>query len=102
MTRRDVTAQIKVTVKPKSSRQEVQVVAGRLVVCVTVPPAEGKANEMCRALVADWLGVPKSSILLLGGEHHREKVIGLVGIDQKQVEERLRKAIIYLTKQVGG
>jgi len=91
MTKSEVTARIKVTVKPKSSRREVQVVAGNLVVSVTVPPAEGKANEMCLALVADWLGVPKSRILLLGGEHHKEKVIGIIGIDQKQVEERLRQ-----------
>ena len=92
MTKSEVTARIKVTVKPKSSRREVQVVAGNLVVCVTVPPAGGKANEMCLALVADWLGVPKSRILLLGGEHHREKVVGIIGMNQKEADERLQEA----------
>jgi hypothetical protein len=92
MTKSEVTARIKISVKPKSSRREVQVVKDHLVVSVTVPPAEGKANEMCLALVADWLGVPKCRILLLGGEHHREKVVGIIGMNQKEADERLQKA----------
>lgn len=90
MTRNAQTAaRIRVIVKPRSSRQEVEVIGDALVVRVTAPPAEGKANEMCLALVSGWLGIPKSQLTILRGLRQREKIIGVAGLDQAQVDRRL-------------
>jgi len=85
----DKMARIRVLVKPRSSRREVIADGNSLVVRVTAAPVEGKANEMCLALVADWLGVPKSSLTVLSGARGREKVIGVAGLDQAEVDRRL-------------
>jgi uncharacterized protein len=82
-------ARITITVKPKSSCRGVTVNDGKLVVAVTAPPAEGKANEMCIALVADWLSVPKSRLTLVSGLHHKEKVIEIADMDQAVIDSRL-------------
>jgi len=83
------TARIKVIVKPRSARCEVKVEGGALVVRVTAPPVEGQANDMCLALVADWLGVPKSQLTIESGAHWREKIIGISGLDQAEINRRL-------------
>lgn len=83
-------ARIRVTVKPRSSRKEVRVESGGLVVRVTAAPVEGKANEMCLDLVADWLGVARSRLAVVSGGRSREKVIGIRGLDQVEVDRRLR------------
>jgi len=83
-------ARLKVTVIPKSSRREVNLSANGLQVRVTAAPTEGKANEMCLALVADWLGVAKSRLAILHGSHQREKVIVIDGIEQDELEGRIR------------
>lgn len=84
------TAHIKVTVKPRSSRQQVEVVGDSVVVRVTAPPVQGKANEMCLTLIADWLGVPKSRLTIISGTWQREKIIGIAGLDQAELDRRLR------------
>jgi uncharacterized protein len=82
-------AHIQVTVKPKSSRREVKVAGNCLIVAVTAPPAEGKANEMVIELVADWLGVPKSRLALVSGLHHKEKVIAVEGVTEQKLAKKL-------------
>jgi hypothetical protein len=83
-------ARIRVTVKPASRRNEVQVARDGLVIRVTAPPVEGKANEMCLALLAEWLGIPKSRFTILSGAHKRQKTIGVGGLDQDAVDSRIR------------
>lgn len=85
-------ARLNAIVKPRSSRREVSVVGESLVVRVPAPPAGGQANEMCLALVADWLGVAKSRVSLLRGARHRQKVIGVSGLQQAEIDRRLRAA----------
>jgi uncharacterized protein (TIGR00251 family) len=48
---------------------------GRLVVRVTAPPAEGKANEAVRRLIAKRLGVAKSRVTIVRGARSRDKTI---------------------------
>jgi hypothetical protein len=83
------TALVTVIVKPRSARCEVKVEGGAFVVRVTAPPVEGQANDMCLALVADWLGVPKSRLTILSGAHRRQKTIGVAGLDQAEINARL-------------
>ena len=42
---------------------------------VTTPPEDGKANAALLALVAEWLGVPKSAVALASGQKSRLKSV---------------------------
>ncbi len=54
---------------------------------VTTPPEDGKANAALLALVADWLGVPKSSVSLASGQKSRLKSVAVEGDPEKLLEK---------------
>ena len=54
------------------------------------PPAEGgRANDAVRRLLADTLGLPRSSVLLVSGHGAREKIVELTGVGPEETERRL-------------
>jgi uncharacterized protein YggU (UPF0235/DUF167 family) len=55
---------------------------GVLVIRVTAPAVDGRANESMRRLVAKRLGVPKSAITIIRGQRSRDKVIAIDGVDE--------------------
>ncbi len=48
---------------------------GMLELWVRQPPVEGQANQAVVALLAEWLGVPRSSVRLVRGARARLKVV---------------------------
>ncbi len=48
---------------------------GRLLVSVSVPPIEGKANEKVIELLAEYFGKSKRNITILRGATSKEKLI---------------------------
>ena len=50
---------------------------------VTAPPEDGKANAALIALIADWLGVPKSTVAVSSGQKSRLKSIAVSGDPDK-------------------
>jgi uncharacterized protein len=54
---------------------------GVLIVRVTAPAIEGRANEAVRRLVAKHLRVPKSAVTIVRGARSRDKVIQVEGLD---------------------
>ncbi len=44
---------------------------------IAAPPVEGKANTALRALLANWLGLPKSQIILEKGGTSRLKTFSI-------------------------
>jgi hypothetical protein len=65
-----------VRVQPRSSQDRVvRNSDGSLKVYLRVPPAEGKANEALKEIIADEFGVSRSRVKILRGERSREKVI---------------------------
>ncbi|HYR92870.1 MAG TPA: DUF167 domain-containing protein [Methylomirabilota bacterium] len=50
---------------------------GALVVRVTAPPAEGRANEAVLKIVARALGLPTSAVRLVRGARARTKVLSV-------------------------
>jgi uncharacterized protein (TIGR00251 family) len=48
--------------------------AGALVVAVTAPPEDGRANEALVEVLKDWLGVRRSQVELISGKTNRNKV----------------------------
>lgn len=68
-------------VTPRAGRNSVEGVRdGRLLVKVTAPPDEGKANAAVVKLLAKHFSIPPSSIELLSGATAREKLLLLRGI----------------------
>lgn len=64
-----------VKVKPNSRQEGVEVLEdGTILVKVNAPPAEGRANERVIELLAHHLGLPKSSLELIGGHKSKRKV----------------------------
>ena len=67
---------ISVHVKPNARKNEVKKLDnGKYLVCVTAPPAEGKANKKAIEVLAEYFGKPKRSIIIVRGETSREKTI---------------------------
>ena len=72
---------IQVRVKPRASRDAIEGERdGALVVRLTAPPVEGKANEALVRLLAARLHLPKSAVRILSGERGRLKKIGVRGV----------------------
>ena len=75
---------------PRAGRSEVGPErSGVLVVRVTAPPVEGKANAALRRLLAKRLGVPLGSVTIVRGEIAREKLVRIEGIDEQEMRAAL-------------
>ena len=64
---------------------------GALVVRVTAPPVEGKANAALCALVAARAGVPKSAVTVIRGQAARDKVLRVDGLGPEALHAALQR-----------
>jgi uncharacterized protein len=84
-----------VQLTPRSSRDEVGEVEatadGRehLAARVRAVPDKGKANAALEKLVANWLGVPRSTVAVSAGTTQRLKTLRIEG-DAQAIAERIR------------
>jgi uncharacterized protein (TIGR00251 family) len=79
-----------VRVIPRASRNEIEGITGSaLKVRVTAPPVEGAANKALIELLAERLEVRKSQIEIVAGQTSQQKMISVVGLGPREVEERL-------------
>lgn len=76
-TRRGARLVFEVRVIPRSSANTVSARDGGLVVRVTAPPAEGKANEAVVRAVARALDLAPSEVLLVRGATARVKTLSV-------------------------
>jgi hypothetical protein len=75
-------ADIPVRLHPRARREEVVGVRdGRVVVRVTAPPADGKANDALCRLIAKAARVAPSRVRVIKGQTAREKVVRVDGVD---------------------
>jgi uncharacterized protein (TIGR00251 family) len=73
-----------VRVKPRAKREAVGGQHGEaLVVAVTAPAVEGKANEAVRKALAKAFGVRKQDVTIVTGERGRDKIVDVPGADQR-------------------
>jgi uncharacterized protein (TIGR00251 family) len=85
-------AEVLVRVQPRASKAEVAAERdGRILVRVTAPPADGRANAAVVALLAKRLGLPKSRVRILSGQAARDKRIEIEGLTTTQATQLLRK-----------
>ncbi len=83
-------ARLRLRVSPGASRSEV---VGRYregwKVRVAAPAERGRANEALLRLLAEALGVPKSSLRIVRGQRSREKLVAVDGLEAAEVRRRL-------------
>jgi uncharacterized protein (TIGR00251 family) len=79
-----------IRVQPRAKRTEVAGErAGAVVIRVSAPPVDGKANEAVCRLIAERLGVPKSAVRIVRGESSRDKVVRVDGLSSDEARELL-------------
>jgi uncharacterized protein (TIGR00251 family) len=79
-------------VTPRSDRDGIAVGrSGELLVRVTAPPDDGRANAAVCALIAEALRVPKSAVRVVAGHRSRHKVLEVSGAVDAGALERLRR-----------
>ena len=85
---------ISIRLQPRARRDEVVGErAGAIVIRVTAPPVDGKANAALCAFVARAAGVPPSRVSVVRGQTSRDKVVRVDGVD----EEILKNALLSQT-----
>jgi uncharacterized protein (TIGR00251 family) len=79
-----------VRVQPRARRDEIAGERdGLLLVRVTAPPVDGKANEAVRKLLAKRLGVAPGRLAIARGAGARDKLIEVEGLDPAALRRRL-------------
>jgi uncharacterized protein (TIGR00251 family) len=83
-------AKLSVRVIPNAKKDEF---AGRrereLVLRLSAPAIEGKANGAAVEFIARFLGVPRSAVHLIRGERSRHKIFEIVGLKSSDLERKL-------------
>lgn len=83
-------ARIAVRIAPRASRDSIgATLGGEVVVRVTAPPMDGKANEAVVRLLAKRMKVGRRSVSIVHGRHSRRKVVEIRGLSEDEVRARL-------------
>ena len=61
-----------------------------MVVRVTEPPLDGRANAALVKLIAKRLGVARGRVTIVSGERSRDKVVRVSGLSVAEVRRALR------------
>jgi len=81
---------IAVRVQPNAKRDEILGFKDAILhLKIAAPPVKGKANLKLIKFLSAILGISKSSLTIEKGISERKKVIGIHGLTQNQVTERL-------------
>jgi uncharacterized protein (TIGR00251 family) len=63
---------------------------GRIVIRVTAPPVEGRANDALTRLIAKRAGVAPSRVTIVRGHSARDKIVRVDGVDDQTLRAALR------------
>jgi uncharacterized protein (TIGR00251 family) len=86
---------VKVLLRVQASARHNELVGfreGALIVRVTAPAIDGRANESLRRLLAKRLRVPTSAVTIVRGHRSRDKLIEIDGLDRSSVDKVLGDA----------
>ena len=84
-------ATFQIKVHPRARKNAITGQVGdALKLTLTAPPVEGRANDACRAFLAEVLNVPRSSVTIAAGENSRQKLIRVAGLTADQVRRKLQ------------
>lgn len=62
---------------------------GVVVVSVTAPPVDGRANEEIVEVIAARLGVKRGAVAIVSGETGKTKIVEVQGLTDAEVTARL-------------
>lgn len=80
----------KVRVQPRSSRNQVAgLYEDAVKIRLTAAPVDGKANEDCRAYLAELFAVPRSQVAIVSGHAGRNKMIKVTGLSIEKIIKAL-------------
>jgi uncharacterized protein (TIGR00251 family) len=83
---RGVGVRFAVRVQPRAPRSAVAGVhAGALRVRLAAPPVDGAANEELVRVLAEWLGVARRDVSIVGGAASRSKLVDVRGVGVEAV-----------------
>jgi uncharacterized protein (TIGR00251 family) len=83
-------ARIAVRLQPRASRDEIVGLRdGTLVVRVSAPPVDGRANSALCKLIARRAGVAASRVSVVRGERSRDKLVEVEGVDAEALAAAL-------------
>ncbi len=86
----DKGVQLRIRVVPRARQNRVDGLYGGMVkIRLTAPPVEGAANEALVKFLSKVLGVSRRDVEIVHGEHSREKVVAVFGVDAEQVRKAL-------------
>lgn len=85
--------ELRVRVQPRAKRNEIAGERdGALLVRVTAPPVDGKANAAVCKLLAKALGVAPSTVAVIRGQSARDKLVSVDGVETRTAIDRLLDA----------
>jgi uncharacterized protein (TIGR00251 family) len=71
---------LEIRLQPRGGRDQVMGERdGAVLIRISAPPVDGKANAALIAFVAKTVGVPKGSVAIIRGETSRNKIIRVAG-----------------------
>jgi hypothetical protein len=83
-------AEIRIRLQPRARRDEVVGErAGAVVVRVTAPPVDGRANAALCAFVAEAAGVAPSRVSVVRGRTSRDKLVRVDGVSDAELRAAL-------------
>jgi uncharacterized protein len=83
-------AELRVRLQPGASRSEIAGERdGAILIRVTAPPVEGRANEALRKLIAKRVGVAKGRVTIARGQRARDKLVWIDGVEEGAAREAL-------------
>jgi uncharacterized protein (TIGR00251 family) len=83
-------AELRVRLQPRARREEiVGERGGAVVIRVTAPPVDGKANAALCALVAKVAGVAPSRVSVVRGHAARDKLVRVEGLEDAALRAAL-------------
>jgi uncharacterized protein len=95
----EVAGEVRVRVQPRARSTEiVGEREGVLLVRVSAPPVEGKANEALRKLIARSLGIARGRVEIVAGAGAREKSVRVEGFSRV----KLWRALLGCARAVDG
>lgn len=84
------TTSLAVRVHPRAGRNEITGERdGRLLVRVTAPPVDGRANAAVCRVIAKAAGVAKGRVTVTGGEGSRDKIVTVEDLTEQELRAAL-------------
>lgn len=81
---------VRIRVQPRARREEVVGERdGAIVIRLTAPPVEGRANEALRRLIAKRAGTAKGAVEIVRGAGGRDKLVAVEGLGAAKLRDLL-------------